>query len=250
MVKTKDDLTGMVFGKLTVIGRAEDYIDKKGIRYARWECECSCEEHNHVILRKNQLTRKDGKGTRSCGCICIENIKKIGNENKKYNQYIFNDEYGICISSNDGLKILFSLCDYDLIKKYCWFIENGYAVAKDGNHHITMHQILCGKGADHINRNRIDNRRENLRRCSQRDNGKNRSLQKNNQSGITGVGFNKSSQQWRARITVNGVPIYLGSFNNKEDAIKARLQAEIKYFGEFAPQKHLYEQYGITEQND
>ena len=73
---------------------------------------------------------------------------------------------------------------------------------------------------------------------------------KNNQSGIMGVGFNKSSQQWRARITVNGVPIYLGSFNNKEDAIKTRLQAEIKYFGEFAPQKHLYEQYGITEQND
>lgn len=46
---------------------------------------------------------------------------------------------------------------------------------------------------------------------------------------------------------------YDNSLYNKDDkidAIKARLKAEIKYFGEFAPQKHLYEQYRITEQND
>ena len=44
---------------------------------------------------------------------------------------------------------------------------------------------------------------------------------------------------------------YLGSFSNKDDAIKARLNAEAKYFGKFAPQRHLFEQYGInTKQND
>ena len=37
---------------------------------------------------------------------------------------------------------------------------------------------------------------------------------------------------------------------NQEDAIKARLKAELKYFGEFAPQKHLFKQYGIATQND
>ena len=39
-------------------------------------------------------------------------------------------------------------------------------------------------------------------------------------------------------------------FDKIEDAIKARLEAEKKYFGEFAPQRHLFEQYGITQQND
>lgn len=44
---------------------------------------------------------------------------------------------------------------------------------------------------------------------------------------------------------MNNKTKYLGSFKNKEGAIKARLEAEAKYFGEFAPQKHLFEQYGI-----
>ena len=49
-----------------------------------------------------------------------------------------------------------------------------------------------------------------------------------------------------ARIVLNKKDIYLGRYSNKEDAIKARLEAEIKYFGEFAPQRHLFEQYGIN----
>ena len=49
---------------------------------------------------------------------------------------------------------------------------------------------------------------------------------------------------------VNGKNIYLGVFVNKEDAIKTRLNAEQKYFGEFAPQQHLYEQYNINILNE
>lgn len=41
--------------------------------------------------------------------------------------------------------------------------------------------------------------------------------------------------------------MHLGSFSDKEDAIKARLQAEAKYFKKFAPQRHLFKQYGILE---
>ena len=49
-----------------------------------------------------------------------------------------------------------------------------------------------------------------------------------------------------ARIVLDKKDIYLGRYSNKEDAIKARLEAEIKYYGEFAPQRHLFEQYGIS----
>jgi hypothetical protein len=71
------------------------------------------------------------------------------------------------------------------------------------------------------------------------------SLRSNNTSGVTGVGWHKQTLKWRVRIVVNGVELFLGTYVDFEDAVKARLQAEKKYFGDFAPQKHLYEEYGI-----
>ena len=57
-----DDLTGMRFGKLTVI--RHDHTDTKGLTY--WLCECDCPEHNRVIVSRKHLN--DG-GTKSCGCL-------------------------------------------------------------------------------------------------------------------------------------------------------------------------------------
>ena len=57
----------------------------------------------------------------------------------------------------------------------------------------------------------------------------NRRLQSNNTSGYTGVSFDKKTNKWMARIN----KVTLGYFENIEDAIKARKEAEIKYFGEF-----------------
>ena len=76
----------------------------------------------------------------------------------------------------------------------------------------------------------------------------NKTRQKNNSSGVIGVGWKKDVQKWRVRITIDGKSKLLGEFINKDDAIKVRLEAEQKYFGEFAPQKHLFEQYGITKE--
>lgn len=81
------------------------------------------------------------------------------------------------------------------------------------------------------------------------DNARNRTIQKNNTSKIIGVSLNKDDGLWIARIQVDGDRKYLGCFSNKDDAIKARLKAEVKYYGKFAPQQHLYDQYGITVQN-
>lgn len=52
-------------------------------------------------------------------------------------------------------------------------------------------------------------------------------------------------KKWASKICVNYKTIYLGEFLNKDDAIKVRLEAEVKYFKEFAPQKDLFEEYGI-----
>ena len=88
---------------------------------------------------------------------------------------------------------------------------------------------------DHINRNPLDNRKCNLRVCSQQQNTINRSLRNDNTSGKSGVTFNKRIGKWQANVYISGKRHHLGYFDNKEDAITARLEGEEKYFGEFAP---------------
>jgi hypothetical protein len=110
-----------------------------------------------------------------------------------------------------------------------------------------MHYLMGYKGCDHKDCNPFNNRKENLRPATKSQNATNRSKQSNNTSGVVGVYWHNRDQIWGARIGVNKKNIHLGYFVDKENAIKARLNAEVKYFGEFAPQKHLYEQYGITE---
>lgn len=87
---------------------------------------------------------------------------------------------------------------------------------------------------DHINRIRTDNRIDNLREVNNQKNQFNRNIGCNNTSGTTGVSFEEQNQKWHSRIGVNGQSLHLGYFPSKEDAITARLAAEIEYFGEFA----------------
>lgn len=65
---------------------------------------------------------------------------------------------------------------------------------------------------------------------------------------MVGISWKKDKKKWKAYLSVNSKQIHLGYFVNKDDAIRARLEAEAKYFKEFAPQRHLFEQYGIQEQ--
>ena len=67
---------------------------------------------------------------------------------------------------------------------------------------------------------------------------------------VNGVSFRNDKSKWVSRIRVNGKDLFLGYFANKDDAIRSRLEAEARYFGEFAPQQRLFEQYGITIQNE
>jgi len=88
------------------------------------------------------------------------------------------------------------------------------------------HGYLPEPEIDHINRNRTDNRIENLRQVSVVCNQRNRGNPQNNCSGIKGVWQEKKSQIWRAGIRVNGKQCVLGSFQYKYEAVLARLAAE------------------------
>lgn len=82
---------------------------------------------------------------------------------------------------------------------------------------------------DHINHIRDDNRWCNLREVSNQENHKNKPKRKDNTSGVTGVCWDKTNKKWWAQIKAEGKVKNLGCFTSKEDAIKARKEAEIKY---------------------
>ena len=80
---------------------------------------------------------------------------------------------------------------------------------------------------DHIDGDRLNNRRSNLRICSHAENCRNKGRQTNNTSGVTGVTRHKSTERWKAGIVVNGEYLYLGLFETIESAAEARRAAEI-----------------------
>ena len=82
---------------------------------------------------------------------------------------------------------------------------------------------------DHKNRIRLDDRWENLRHVSRQCNTRNKSIYKNNKSGIAGVSWNKNRKRWAATITTFCKTLNIGRFKSKIDAVKTRWEAEKKY---------------------
>lgn len=102
-------------------------------------------------------------------------------------------------------------------------------------HHVVLalhgQRVSEGFEVDHRNGSRGDNRVENLRICSPKENSRNRVMGRNNTWGH--IGIRCKNNRWEARITVDGVQHSLGSFGTKEEAIKAREEAARKFYGEF-----------------
>lgn len=252
-VQVKEDITGWKMwehgvsdSKLTVVEQVEDYIDTNGRHRDQWLCQCSCGSHP-FISRGDGI--KDGN-VKSCGCM----VKESAQVYRKSNIYDLTGEYGVGWTTNTNEEFYFDIDDYDLIKDYAWHVsvsQSGYKMLRtydaDIGKDITMAHILGGKHYDHKNRNPLDNRRCNLRPATVSENAANCSVSKRNTTGVVGVMWGEHKQRWFAFLTKDGKRVLYRSYRNFEDAVKARLNAEIKYFGEFAPQQHLYEEYGIKD---
>jgi hypothetical protein len=122
-----------------------------------------------------------------------------------------------------------------------YHLMNGVRLCLKGEKYILARYIMnCPKGmvVDHINGNRLDNRKSNLRICTQFQNTKNRFKSRSNKSGYKGVSFFKAKyplkKPWVAEIVYNYKRISLGYFYTKEDAAKAYNKKAIELFGEFA----------------
>lgn len=146
-------------------------------------------------------------------------------------------------------RVLIDIEDIERVQEYKWCYSN-YSKIKEGyiSHTINkslnipktatlkLHRFVmnCSKDMviDHINRDTLDNRKRNLRICTQTDNHRNRSISKTNISGIRGVYWDKEKNKYRALITVNSKKIHIGYYNTIEEAKQARIEAEYKYWGE------------------
>jgi len=235
------DLTGMRFGRLIVL----KYAGKSRVGLPTWFCQCDCGNLTPPIQTGNLRSGH----TQSCGCYLSDRIFET---HKKYNIYDLSGDFGIGYTLK-GEEFYFDLEDYDLIKDYCWHLKPGNYVVND---HMKMHRLILGIlnkpeiKIDHENRNPRDNRKNNLRIATSKQNAVNKSLQPYNTSGVTGVSRAKSKGypnyiKWQAFIGNEGKIYNLGRYDTFEEAVIARLRAEKEIFGEFAPQKHLYEQYNI-----
>lgn len=149
-----------------------------------------------------------------------KSIKNIYKKNKEITFIIVVDYKG----ETKG-KIIVDTEFCNVAKKYTWFITTaGYACANEKGKKILMHRLMMGEQVelfvDHINRNRKDNRKNNLRLVTAKENNWNKACK----------GFYVQKGKYVARISVNGKTINLGSFKTEKGAIKARKEAEKRFF--------------------
>jgi hypothetical protein len=224
-VKKNENMIGRKIGKLTVIRQAS----KEESKYSgnNWVCTCEC--GNEIIASTGILSQQRRK---SCGCLLI-----------KKNEFLEGKEFVIGILSV-GTHFIIDKVDLEKVKEYCWYknSENYVRSSSNGNTNtIGLHNLIMnppeGYFVDHIDRNPLNNRRENLRICNKNENSFNRGIRSDSSSGVKGVTYIQVSQKWSAYIGAYGEVINLGLFVNKEDAIRARKEAEVKYHGEF---RHSY----------
>jgi hypothetical protein len=141
----------------------------------------------------------------------------------------------------DGMTVLLDDADFEKTKDLNLRVQKSgktyYVVySKNWQKNLKLHRLIMdapsGMQVDHINGNGLDNRRENLRLCTQAENRWNRTKQINNKTGYKGVDINQG--KYRAQIQVNKKHMHLGLFDTAEDAARAYDAAARQYFGQFA----------------
>lgn len=152
------------------------------------------------------------------------------------------------IFTKKGERILVDDEDFGNLNAFRWHVSNyGYArcneptgLAKPRYRLVSLHRQLVGlafgdvRQVDHINGDRLDNRKANLRICTHAENGRNRGAPRNNTSGFKGVHFHKQCRKWQAQIKIDGQKKHLGLFDSAEEAHAAYCLAADLLHGTFA----------------
>jgi hypothetical protein len=229
---------GDIFNRLTVICVDEEskMRNNNHVIKSNWKYICRCECGNIISVNKNSL---HSGNTKSCGCLSSEVHSELCKEYRKVNMIKVDGEITKIFFFNIEGYTIIDTEDYDKVKDYCWLFSNYYTYATNRNsrrNQISLHRLLMDfpkdMEIDHINGDKLDNRKSNLRVCTCSENSMNRVS--SNTTGARGV-YLKPSGNYAVLINIKGHNTYLGTFSEKQDAINVRQKAEIKYYGEFAP---------------
>jgi len=177
-----------------------------------------CKKHHHQVERHGTVLTRTSRDP---------------NEVRNMGTYLEIDMY-----NRQNLVIgtmLISQEDFHLVdSKKVALAKNGYPVIKHKNTvrsvHVLVLPVKQGNYVDHINHNKLDNRRENLRETTP--------LQSAQNMKAVGTVYNKTKRRWLVGITVNKVRHYVGSYKTKEEAVLYYRDAIKTYFGEYA---YIYE---------
>lgn len=183
----QNDLTGKVFGRLTVIAKTDSYSSPSGKhRDTRWLCRCSCEKRSEVIVTRHNLINGV---TKSCGCIRREMTIERNIKGKRSNKYDLSGKFGVGYTSK-GEPFWFDLEDYEKLADLCWYYDaSGYLVSNrsdenGGRKTVALHRLLLPDPPDgYVVDHRVhpadsiglkhDNRKENLRYVTRSQNAQN-----------------------------------------------------------------------------
>lgn len=152
------------------------------------------------------------------------------------------DDFRLIRLTNGGYAIV-DQDDYEFLSQWRWQRDpDGYARRSEGagakRRGVFIHHIVArtpkGLEPDHINRNRLDNRKENLRNVPKGVNLRNCEAHCNNKAGVLGVYFAKDRNRWRADTHCQGKTIHLGSYYTKEEAAEAYQSFVKRLFDEAA----------------
>lgn len=126
--------------------------------------------------------------------------------------------------------------DFEKLSQFKWYFHEGYARTDISNKRlkIYMHRMIIGDGeyiTDHINSNRLDNRKSNLRKCTFSQNSVNKfKVNRKTTSKYKGVYFASDRNKWRVQVGRNKI----GSFNTEQEAAIAYNKKAVEIYGEFA----------------
>lgn len=159
---------------------------------------------------------------------------------------IHRDDGTTLIPLTQGMWAVIDTKDFDLVKYYTWSASKGthtyyastntyYTSSTMERTSISLHRLLLGDPdglVDHKDRNGLNNCRSNLRISSRIENARNSTVTWAS-SGFRGVSWQSNRNYWEAHITVNGTKHHLGVFQDKQDAVRARKEAEATIDPEF-----------------
>ena len=164
----------------------------------------------------------------------------------KRNRYQFENSGRICrLFFTDGGSFIVDASDFNEVSEHYWQLgKRGYPVfrtsrkSEGGARNITLHTLLIrgmpGYDVDHINGDKMDNRRYNLRLCTHQQNMFNQGLRNTNSSGYIGVSYSKAMRKFESYIHKDGHKMTIGYFDDPLEAAKARDRTAKTLFGVYA----------------